>query len=530
MTSSDTTTKTQASSRFARQTGTVAGATVISRVLGLVREQVIAYMFGAGALTDVFVAAFRIPNLLRDLFAEGAFSAAFVPSFTRVLTKDGRQAAFDLLNRVLSVFVPAIGLICILGIIFTPQLALLISGGVEETPGKLDLLIVMARWMFPFLLLVSLAAAFMGALNALGRFGIPALAPAGFNAGVILGAAWLSRYSDPPLLALAWGVLIGGALQWGIQVALAHRLGFRFHIRSGWGDTEVGRILKLMLPALVGIAAIQVNVFAITRFAWTLGDGPVAYLNFAFRILFLPLGVFAVAAATVGLPRLSGYVAAGDGAAVRDTYAQSVQTVLYLVVPTAVGLIILAEPICGALFQRGRFTPSDTEATALALRYYSLGLPTMALIRVTAPLFYAHQDTRTPAVCGVAAVVANLIGMSLLVGPMGFAGLALSVAISSVIQVALLWFFALHRYGPLGIVCHVLELIKLALLSLMCVGAGWWVMRQMPLSSSGIGIILHAVVGILVAAILYLGITWLLGYRHLGGARRANTTRGGQDQ
>ncbi|GAB4319402.1 MAG: murein biosynthesis integral membrane protein MurJ [Candidatus Zixiibacteriota bacterium] len=528
MTSTDTTTKTQATSRFARQTGTVAGATVISRVFGLVREQVIAYMFGAGALTDVFVAAFRIPNLLRDLFAEGAFSAAFIPSFTGVLTKEGRQAAFDLLNRVLSVFVPAIGLICLLGIIFTPQLAQLISGGVEQTPGKLELLIVMARWMFPFLLLVSLAAAFMGALNAMGQFGIPALAPAGFNVGVILGAVWLSRYSDPPLLALAWGVLLGGALQWGIQIVLAHQLGFRFGVRSGWRDSEVGKILKLMLPALIGIAAIQVNVFAITRFAWTLGDGPVAYLNFAFRILFLPLGVFAVAAATVGLPRLSGYVAAGDNEAVRDTYTQGVRTVLYLVVPTAVGLIVLAEPICGALFQRGRFTASDTSATALALQYYSLGLPTMALIRVTAPLFYAHQDTRTPALCGVVAVAANLIGMSLLVGPMGFGGLALSVAISSVIQITLLWIVATHRYGSVGVLSHLIEWIKLAGLSLVCVAAGWWAMNHISVLPTGMGLIIKAGTGILVAAVLYLGITWMFGYRNLGGARRVTTSGGEQ--
>ena len=517
-------TKSPSRSRFARQTGTVAGATVISRVLGLVREQVIAYIFGAGAMTDVFVAAFRIPNLLRDLFAEGAFSAAFVPSFTRVLTKDGKQAAFDLLNKVLSVFVVVLALICILGMIFTPQIAQLLSGGVEDTPGKIELLVVMARWMFPFLLLVSLAAAFMGALNALNRFGIPALAPAGFNVGVIFGAVVLSRYAHPPLLALAWGVLIGGFLQWGIQALLAHHLGYRIGLRWGWTDSEVGKIVRLMLPALIGIAAIQVNVFAITRFAWTIGDGPVAYLNFAYRIIFLPLGVFAVATATVGLPQMSSHVAAGNADAMRHTYAQAVRTVLYLVIPTAVAFIVLAEPICGALYERGRFDHDATLATARALQFYSIGLPTMALIRVTAPLYYAHQDTRTPALCGVAAVIANLIMMYLLIGPLSFGGLALSVALSSVLQITLLWIIAVRRFGQLAILSHIGEFLLLAGVSMVSVGAGWLAWTQFDLPRAGKGQIVTAAVAILIAAVVYLGITWLVGYRDLGGIRRRRQT------
>ncbi|MEW5876213.1 MAG: murein biosynthesis integral membrane protein MurJ [Candidatus Zixiibacteriota bacterium] len=514
------------SGQFSRRTRTVAGATVVSRVLGLVREQVIAYYFGAGAMADVFVAAFRIPNLLRDLFAEGAFSAAFVPTFTKVLRTSGRTGAFDLLNRVLSVFVPVLSLVCILGMIFTPQIAGLLSGGVEATPGKIELLIIMARWMFPFLLLVSLAAAFMGALNALDRFGIPALAPTGFNVGVIVGAALLSRWVEPPLLGLAIGVLIGGILQQGIQAIQAHQLGFRPRWLSGWSDPEVHRILTLMGPALIGIAAVQVNIFAITRLAWTLGDGPVAYLNYAFRVIFLPLGVFAVAAATVGLPRLSQQVAAGQLDEARRTYTTAARTVLYLVVPTAIAFILLAEPICAVLFQRGRFDSAATLHTARALQFYSIGLPAMAVIRVTAPLFYAHHDTRTPALCGVISVVANLIGMSLLVGPFGYRGLALSVAGSAILQLSVLWILARRKYGALSLGTILGNAAAISAISAISVGAVWLPLRSLYADTASWARVALVGSAIAVAALIYIGITWMAGFRDLGGIRRRRS--GGQ--
>lgn len=509
--------------QFSRRTTTVAGATAASRVLGLVREQVIAFYFGAGAMADVFVAAFRIPNLLRDLFAEGAFSAAFVPTFSKTLTREGKEGAFALLNRVLSVFVPALSLVCLLGMIFTPEIAHLMSGGVEETPGKIELLAVMARWMFPFLLLISLAAAFMGTLNSLDRFGIPALAPAGFNVGVIAGAVILSQFTTPPLLGLAIGVLIGGILQWGVQAVQAHRLGYRPRILSGWKSPEVHQILTLMGPALIGIAAVQINIFALTRFAWTLGDGPVAYLNYAFRVIFLPLGVFAVAAATVGLPRLSKQVAAGQTEEVRATYAQAARTVLYLVIPTAAAFILLAQPICAVLFERGRFDTIATIHTARALQFYSIGLPAMAVIRVTAPLFYAHHDTRTPAMCGVASVGVNLIGMTLLVGPFGYAGLALSVAGSAIVQLTLLWILAVRKFGGLRIGTILTQAALLLVIAGATVGGVALVLKRYLADSVSWerAALVAAAVGI--SALLYIGLSWLAGFRQLGGIRRRRT-------
>jgi len=511
----------QGASRFARQTRIVSLATFASRVLGIVREQVIAYYFGAGAVTDAFVAAFRIPNLLRDFLAEGAFSAAFVPTFSEVLSKEGRPAAMELLRRVLGVFVPVLALFCILGIVFTPQIAHLLSGGTEETPGKIALLVHLARWMFPFLLLIALAAVLMGALNALGKFGVPALAPAGFNVGMIACAGLLSNHVDPPVLALAWGVLVGGLLQWAVQAIVITREGFDHRIRiiAGWRDSRVGQVGRLLIPALIGQAAVQINILAITRAAWELGDGPVAYLNFAFRILFVPLGVFAVAASTVGLARLSQYVAEGREEQARQTYRQALQTVLYLVTPAAVAFLLLGGPICAALYERGEFDASATASTARALAFYAIGLPAMAAIRAATPIFFAHKDTRTPTVCGVAAVVANLIGIQILTPVLGFAGLALSVGLSAVIQVGILLVVASRRYGAMGYAWIGWHWVVFSAMATLAVLLASFVLRNDWLGFVPFGIVGRTFVALGIAAAVYLSLAWLAGYRGLGSRR-----------
>lgn len=509
--------------RFAQQTRVVSLATFASRILGVVREQVIAYYFGAGAVTDAFVAAFRIPNLLRDFLAEGAFSAAFVPTFSEVLSKEGKPAALELLRRVLGVFVPALAVLCILGIIFTPQIAQLLSGGTEETPGKIALLVHLARWMFPFLLLIALAAVLMGALNAFGKFGIPALAPAGFNIGMIACAVLLSSHVDPPILALAWGVLAGGFLQWAVQAMVITREGFDHRLRlvDGWRDSRVRQIGRLLVPALLGQAAVQINILAITRAAWELGDGPVAYLNFAFRILFVPLGVFAVAASTVGLARISKQIADGKEEQALRTSRQALQTVLYLVTPTAVAFILLGTPVCAALYQRGEFDASATGHTARALAFYSLGLPAMAAIRAVTPIFFAHKDTKTPTLCGVAAVIANLLGIKLLTPILGFAGLALSVALSAVIQVGILLVVAHRRFGTHGHLAVAAHWLVFTATSLVAVLAGSYTLEHGWIDWAPFGIVGRACAAVAIAAGLYLLATWVFGYRSLGSRRAA---------
>ena len=509
------------SSGLARQTRVVSLATFASRVLGVVREQVIAYYFGAGAVTDAFVAAFRIPNLLRDFLAEGAFSAAFVPTFSEVLSKEGRPAAMELLRRVLGVFVPALALLCVLGIIFTPQIAQILSGGTEQTAGKIELLVHLARWMFPFLLLIALAAVLMGALNALGKFGVPALAPAGFNIGMIACAALLANRVDPPVLALAWGVLAGGFLQWAVQAIVISREGFNHRIRliSGWGDSRVRQIGRLLVPALLGQAAVQINILAITRAAWQMGDGPVAYLNFAFRILFVPLGVFAVAASTVGLARLSRQIAEGNEEQARETFRQSLQTVLFLVTPTAVAFLLLGGPICAALYQRGEFDAGATASTARALAFYAVGLPGMAAIRAVTPIFFAHKDTKTPTLCGVVAVLSNLLGIWLLTGPLGYAGLALSVALSSLIQVVILLIVAARKYGTTGYTDIALNWLIFTSISIAAVAGGLFALDHGWFDWMPFGVVGTISLTLGIAAGGYLATTWLLGYRNLGSRR-----------
>ena len=486
----------------------VSAGTLASRVLGVVREQVIAYLFGASAVTDAFVAAFRIPNLLRDLFAEGALSAAFVPNFTDQLKNRGPAAALDLYQRMFNWICLIVGGVCVLGVVFTPQITLALAAGYENTPGKLALTMNLARVMFPFLLFVSLAALAMGALNSLGRFGPPAFAPMWFNVGSIVCAVVFSFILSQPVYGLAIGVVVGGVLQWWYQARFLAQEGY--HVRRQMGLTpEVRRVFRLLLPAIIGLAAVQVNIFVITRAASGLGDGPVSYLNFAYRLIFLPLGVFAVAAATVGLPRFSQLTAAGDTPGALASWGESLRLVWYLVVPTTVLFIVFGEDICRVLFQHGAFTAEDTKNTASALTFYSFGLPAMATIRVTAPVFYAHQDTRTPVIFSFLAVAVNLALIRALMDSLGFRGLALAIAAASTVQTAGLLAMVRLRYGPYRFTRHLGYLASVTVIAAtMALGC-----RLAARSGSDMLSALAGLGAIVVAAGLYLLITWVLKFR-----------------
>jgi len=486
----------------------VAAGTMSSRILGVVREQVVAYLFGASAVTDAFVAAFRIPNLLRDLFAEGALSAAFIPTFTDLLKNRNRQAAFDLYQRVFFWIVLVVGAICVLGVIFTPQIATALAAGFDKTPGKMALTVNLARVMFPFLLFVSLAALAMGALNSLGRFGPPAFAPLWFNVAMIVCALGFSRMLAQPIYGLAIGVIIGGLMQWLFQVYFLTKSGYHFHLKMAL-TPEVKKIFRLLLPAIGGLAAVQVNIFIITRVASGLGDGPVSYLNFAYRLIFLPLGVFAVAAATVGLPRMAEMTAAGDtpGALVR--WRESLRLVWFLVIPATAAFVIFGEDICHILFQRGAFTAIDTQNTAAALAFYSVGLPGMATIRVTAPVFYAHKDTKTPVLLSLAAVIVNLILIYTLVGRLDFRGLALAIALASTAQALGLMLLVRIRFGHYQALRLVGYLVMVAILAAVIFYSGRLIVpRGEDLMSAVI-----ALGAICIAVLLYVAITWLLRFR-----------------
>ncbi|MCK4225110.1 MAG: murein biosynthesis integral membrane protein MurJ [candidate division Zixibacteria bacterium] len=435
--------------KITKSTGIVSSATFLSRILGLVREQVFAYLFGAGFATDAFIAAFRIPNLLRDLFAEGALSSAFIPVFTDHLTNQGKQKAWELANLVLNLLLITLCVIVILGIIFSPYIVKLIAPGFGEEMGKQELTTLLSRIMFPFLLLIALAALAMGILNTFRRFGVPALAPTMFNLGMIAGGLFLSPLFDPPIIGMALGVLLGGLGQLVIQFPTLRKIGFKYRFKINLRDPGVKRILLLMAPATLGLASTQVNIFVNTLIASLLPQGSVSYLNYSFRLMQFPIGVFGVAVATVTFPIISAYAAKKEMGEFITTFTSSLKLVFFLTIPSAVFLAVASQPVISVLFQHGKFTFLDTVATSQALMFYCIGLFAYSSVRLTASTFYSMGDTKTPVKTSAVAVGVNIILNLLLMGPLGFKGLALAASIAAMTNLFLLLKILDRRIGPL---------------------------------------------------------------------------------
>ncbi len=425
--------------QLARRAGGVSAATTGSRILGLVREQVFAYLFGAGLATDAFVAAFRIPNLLRDLFAEGAMSAAFVPAFSKKLSLEGKQNAFLLFNLVGNALVVVLAIVVLLGIFFAPAIVSAIAPGFEKIAGKAELTGYLARIMFPFLILVALTALTMGVLNSLGHFAWPAFSSSFLNIGMIAAGFLLCPFFDPPIVGMAYGVLLGGFLQWAVQLPSLRKEGFRYQPVFSFRHPELLAIVGLLVPALAGIASTEINIFVNTQIASLMPEGAVSYLNYAFRLMHFPLGVFGVALATVSLPTLSQKAAVNDLKGVGNTTASALGLVFFLNVPASLFLIVAAVPVISVLFQHGQFGPQDTLLTASALQLYALGLLGYSGVRVLAPVFYAFADTKTPVKVGILAVFSNIVlNVSFYKLGLGFRWLAFSASVSAFVN-----FFAL---------------------------------------------------------------------------------------
>ena len=452
----------------------VSAATMLSRVLGLVREQLFAALLGATAYADAFVVAFRIPNLLRDLFAEGALSAAFVPTFAEHL-KRSREAAFRLGSIVIGALSLAAGLVTLLGIAFAPELVAVMAPGFDEVPGKAELTVTCTRIMFPFLPMVALAAVAMGGLNAQERYGPPALASAMFNVVAILfGLVLVVLGVKAEAAAIGWsvGTLLGGAAQLLVQVPALRRTGFSFRPLFAFADPGLRRILRLMAPATIGLAATQTNLFVNTIFASQV-EGGASWLNYAFRLMQLPIGVFGVAVATISTTGLARRAADRDVEGMRATLAAGLRLVAFLTVPSLIGLVALREPIVRLLFERGRFDPSDTIATARATLMYALGLYAYAAVKVVAPAFYALDKPRVPLYGSLAAVAANLALNITLFPVLSYLGLALGTALGATLNFAFLVFWFRRAVGfPLAPLFGHLARVLLAALPL---GAAAWV-------------------------------------------------------
>ncbi len=468
-----------------RATGVVGIAVLCSRILGLIREQIFAGLFGAGRNLDAFLMAFRLPNLLRDLFAEGALSTAFITTFSGKIATEGDESAWQLANKVATLTAVFMSAVTLLGILFAPQLVELLTWG-AWSPDKTALTILLTRIMWPFMLLVSLAALVMGMLNAKHVFGPPAMASSFFNLGSIIGGVAIGYWLDPhfgsrSLIGLAIGTLIGGLWQLLAQFPSLRRVGYRFRTDWTWRDPGVRAVLGLMAPAVIAASAVQVNVLINSGFAASLGNGPVSWLNIAFRLMQLPLGIFGVAIGTVTLPLVSKSAAMGNTNEFRSILASGMRLAFLLTIPSAIGLAMLAGPIISVIYQHGRFTADMTRQTAGALQFYAIGLVSYSALKVLTPAFYAIGKRNTPMLVSFLAIGTNLFLNWLFTFRLGWGhrGLAFSTSIVATVNFLLLYALMWRQTRGLETGTLLSDLTRIGIaaagLALVCwAGNHWW--------------------------------------------------------
>jgi len=454
--------------------------TAISRVMGLVRESVFAHLFGVGAATDAFNVAFRIPNLLRDLFAETALSDAFVPVLTAEKAR-GREAQNRLASNIFNVLFVATGLISLAGLLAAPYLAKAIAFGFGRVPGKIDLTAQLTAVLFPFLLFISLAAWAMSYLNTERSFFVPSLAPAAFNLFSILVPVltygWFVAHGREPIFGMAIGVLAGGLMQFAVQVPLLRRKGFRWSPVLSFRDPAFRKVMALFIPVAIGLAGTRINVLVNTILVTPLAEGSVSWLNYAFRIMHLPLGLFGIAVGAVALPSLSKLVVEGNTEAIRGTLADSLKMVLFLTVPTTALLVGLSVPVTRAIYERGHFTAADTLATASALILYVLGIPFMSVLRNVAAVFYAYKDAKTPMYASFASIGLNIVLNLTLMWVIGYLAFPLATSLGAILNVAILYILLPRKVGPLDLGPLAGYAAKLAVASAAGGGGAWLVYR-----------------------------------------------------
>jgi putative peptidoglycan lipid II flippase len=462
-----------------RALGSIGSATLASRVLGFVRDMVVALAFGAGPVTDAFFVAFRIPNILRRLLAEGALSTAVIPVFTDYFVNQPRAEFLRMLRAVFAAALVALCLTTVVGILAAPWIVGLIAPGFGAVPGQIELAVLLTRTMFPYLVLVGLAALAMGVLNTHGRFFAAALGPALLNAGIIACVLTLAPRVEPPILALAIGVLAGGVGQLAVQVPSLRRADALVTPSRDLRHPALRRVARLLLPAVFGLAAVQVTVFVNTLLASLLPAGSISFLYYADRVMEFPLGVFGIALASASLPAMSRQAASGQTRALAETLNFTLRLSFYITLPATVGLVMLRTPITRVLFERGRFEAADTTATAWALALYAVGLAGFAGARITAQVFYALSEPGTAVRLGVLSVAANVVAAVALMGPLGHGGLALASSIAAYVNLVTLVWAARRRLGPLGgralVVGLARTLAATAPLALLCGAAlTWW--------------------------------------------------------
>ncbi|MGD9364838.1 MAG: murein biosynthesis integral membrane protein MurJ [Desulfobacteraceae bacterium] len=510
MTKTNQTNKTNQPSeheRVTRAAGVVGSATLFSRILGYVRDMVIASLFGAGLVSDAFIVAFRIPNLLRRLFGEGSLSIAFVPVFTDCLNHKGRDEAEQLALSSLRSLLVLLVLGSVMGIILTPVIVHLLAYGFTEIPEKFALCVKLTRIMIPYSLFIGLVALCMGILNVLGHFAAPAMAPALLNIamiGMVTIFAWLSPSSITRSLGLALGVLMGGVLQLGLQVPFLIKNGIRVWRSVPFWHPDMKQVLVLMGPTLFGAAVYQINNLVICLLGSLLPQGSVSYLYYADRLVQFPLGVFAIAMATAVFPTLSHQASMGQMEALQSSFIHALQLVFFITLPAMVGLIVLREPIVAILFQRGAFDGQTTRLTAGALLYYGIGLWAFAAVRILIYTFYALKDTRTPVKIALGAITANIILGTVLMQSMRHNGLALALSLASMLHLMLLALALRKKMGAIGWRKLARSLVRTSVCAFfmgLCVrGVAGWILPPEEIHTIGllVGLIICIIAGIIV--------------------------------
>ena len=472
--------------------GIIGLAVMCSRVLGLARELIFAALFGGGRALDAFTVAFRIPNLLRDLFAEGALSTAFVTTFSKTIARGGDEAAWRLANKVATMTALVLGALCVLGMVFSDSLVGLLAPGFDQD--KAALTAHLTRIMFPFILLVSIAALVMGMLNAKNVFGVPAMASSFFNIGSIIGGLALGYWIDPhfglrALIGLAFATVIGGALQLAVQLPSLARLGYRFRPDLRWRDAGVKAVLLLMGPSVIAASTTQFNVLINSIFASGLEDGAIFWLAAAFRLMQLPLGIFGVALGTVTLPLLSRLVVAGRMDAFRSELARAMRWAMLLTLPATAGLMMLAEPIISVVYQHGKFTAYEAAQAAGALRFYAIGLAGYAALKVLVNAFYALDRRKTPMLVSFLAVGLNILLNWIFTVRLGWGhrGLAFSTGCIATFNFLLLYLLMQSQLKGLETRHLLLLLVKVAVagaaLVAVCAASSHWLLADWRMQS-----------------------------------------------
>ena len=419
--------------KVAQAAGLIGAATFSSRVLGFVRDMVLARFFGATPAADAFFVAYRVPNLLRELFAEGSMSSAFIPVFTEYHTRRTKQETRELASAMFTTLLTLLTAVTLLGVALSPAIVWLLAPGFHEEPAKLTLTTVLTRLMFPYLLFISLAALAMGVLNSVRAFAAPAFSPVLFNVCIISFALLVSPRMEEPIFGVAIGVVVGGLAQFLMQVPGLRRRGLMFNWRFQPGHPGVRRIGRLIVPSLLGMSVTQVNITVSTILASFFAGGP-TYLFYGMRLIQFPLGIFGVALATAILPTLSAQAARGSLDELRSTLGFGLRMILFIIFPAMIGLILLRHPIVHLFFEHGTFNSADTEATAMAVLCYAVGLWAFAGVRIIVAAFYSMQDTKTPAWSASGAVLANILLSIVLMRSLQHAGLALATALASMLN------------------------------------------------------------------------------------------------